>query len=138
MRIFLLVLIVCIALFNFAGLQFGWYITARWMDIPMHIAGGVWLGLAFWYVAHDRLKAFSFEKKWMVFVAGVGAVAIIGIFWEIWELILGVYIKKQYTLFNSPGDVHFDTLKDLFDDLVGGAIAMYALVTRNGRNLPGA
>ena len=96
----------------------------------MHIAGGAWLGLAFWYVFKNRLNAFALEKKWIVFVAGIGVVATIGIFWEIWELVLGVYIKEQYTLLNAPGDVHFDTLKDLFDDLVGGALVLGVLITR--------
>lgn len=130
MGLLLAVFVIIIALFNFAGLQFGWYITARWMDIPMHIAGGAWLGLAFWYVFKNRFNAFALEKKWIVFVAGIGVVATTGIFWEIWELVLGVYIKEQYTLFNAPGDVHFDTLKDLFDDLVGGALALGVLITR--------
>jgi hypothetical protein len=138
MRLLLALSIVAIALLNFAGLQFEWYVAARWMDIPMHIAGGAWIALAFWYVAHDRLKAISFEKKWLVFAAGVGVVAIVGIFWEIWELILSVYIKEQFTLFHAPGDVYFDTLKDLFDDLVGGALALGVLITRKNKNIPGA
>lgn len=131
MRLLLALSVALIAVIHVLGLQFGWYLTIRWMDIPMHIAGGAWVALLFVYIARDRLGAFSSGAKWELIVAGLGTVAIVGIGWEIFELLMDVYVWRQYGFFNAPGPVHFDTLTDLVNDLIGAVLTLWVLSRRN-------
>ena len=102
--------------------MFKWYYSVWWLDIPMHIAGGIWVASAFIYIARttkDLLPANSVAA----FINCLGVVALIGILWEFYELLADVYVFHKYPLLAAPGILHFDTLKDLFDDLIGGTIA---------------
>ena len=133
MRLLLVFSVIGIAVFHVLGLQFGWYLSVAWLDIPMHIAGGAWIALLFSYVARERLGAFRVGKKWEFFIAGLGAVAIVGIGWEIFELFMDVVVWRQYGLLNAPGQVHYDTMTDLVNDLVGGGAALWISERRSAK-----
>lgn len=86
-----------------------------WYDIPLHILGGLWIGLTsiavVLYSGHFRLR---FTEHKLFFVIMVSVITL-GVFWEFFEYAAGIS-------FASGGYV-LDTIKDLFDDLLGGIIA---------------
>ncbi|MDP2599058.1 MAG: hypothetical protein Q8P49_04470, partial [Candidatus Liptonbacteria bacterium] len=128
MRIFIAIFIVFMAVFQIIALVSGWYIVLRWLDIPMHIAGGAWVAIAFWYFVCEKTDLISFRKKWIAVVVGMGVVALIGAVWEMYEFFSDVFVKQSHPLLSEPGWIYFDSLKDLFDDIFGAFIALVILV----------
>lgn len=103
-----------------------WYYFYPWIDIPLHIAGGVFVGLLFYYlflVRHDTLADKGFLP---VITLGLGFVALVGVLWEFYEFFLDVFVLHAHPLMQEPGPILFDTLKDLADDLLGGFAAIGA------------
>ncbi len=86
------------------------YWTYRWVDIPMHILGGIMSGL-FVFVF---LRALKLQESLHNLLIGV---FIIGIAWEILELWYKVEVLGLF--------YWLDTLKDLIDDTIGGLISIY-------------
>lgn len=129
-------LIAAISVTNFLATANGWYYSVRWLDVPMHITAGAWIALAFYHFVYSRKAAPETGSVPVCAVSIIGIVAIVGITWEIYEFIIDVYVLKKYPALGFPGYVHFDTLKDLFDDLLGGALATVFLraVTRKKEN----
>lgn len=125
----LLIIIVIIFIGNYLGYSEGWYfnlclpVTCLY-DIPMHIAGGIWIGLLFFYLKNRFGYGFFGEKNlvWDL-VSVLGFVAIVGVFWEFYEYLLDVFVQKKYPFGGEGNRGVLDTLKDLFDDLIGGALA---------------
>ena len=127
---FILAFVWAIAGFHLAATYFAWYYAFPWIDIPMHIAGGAWIAALLYYLAVDRLAIFTAGEWRKLLFFGVATVALVGVAWEFYEILLDLYVLKAYTLFDAPGGLHFDTLKDLFDDLAGGAVMLSVLVRR--------
>lgn len=92
----------------------------------MHIAGGFWLGLLFFYLFFERQQIlrgdFSFVQT--AFLC-TGFVAFIGVGWEVYQYLLEVFVQNAIPFGGSMAGEHFDTLKDLFDDTMGGALATF-------------
>ena len=86
-----------------------------WFDIPMHILGGVMVGL-FAQTAMDHLDRHKINKK--RFILAIGSAFIVGFIWELVELHFGV------TDFLGPNS-RLDTLKDLMDDIIGGGLSIW-------------
>lgn len=108
----------------------GWYVTHPWVDIPMHVGGGVWVAWAA-LVFGSRLVPVRPLPAWLKALGVLGAVALVGVLWELWEaagdafLILsyGVPLRGVVDAFSFPPfNGRWDTLLDLFNDLLGGAI----------------
>jgi hypothetical protein len=110
------------------ALSFKWYYSVWWLDIPMHIMGGIWVASAFFYTARMRNILPANTAAAVIFCLGV--VALVGVLWEFYEFLADIYVFHKYTPLAAPGVLHFDTLKDLFDDLVGGSLALLALFIR--------
>lgn len=85
------------------ALEYYWYWTYWWLDLVMHVAGGVVLGV---------LVA-TYGSRRFVFV--LGAVLVIGLVWEVFEFALGLSIAE-------PNFVS-DTVVDLAMDLLGAVLA---------------
>ena len=89
-------------------------------DIFMHILGGIGIGL--FVLAFLRSNFSRFADKKVVIVLGVLGV---GIIWELFEMyfnIAGAPVgTKAY---------YIDTTKDLFDDMVGGAIVAWSFIRK--------
>ncbi len=117
-------LIGVIALLHALATLYGWYYTIRWFDIPMHVAGGVWVALWFAYDIVSRRRWIDGRRFMPFLVFGIATVALVGIVWEFYEFFLDIIVLKSYALNAAPGYLHFDTLKDLFDDILGGVIAL--------------
>ncbi|MEI6305103.1 MAG: hypothetical protein WCP09_03775 [Candidatus Taylorbacteria bacterium] len=103
-------------LFGINGLY--WNIPSY--DIFMHILGGVGIGL--FVLAFLKSNFSRFADKKVVIVLGVLGV---GIIWELFEMyfnIAGAPVgTKAY---------YIDTTKDLFDDMVGGAIVAWSFIRK--------
>ncbi len=91
---------------------FYWYYSVSWFDMPMHFLGGLWLGLFFIYVLYQKTP---FSTSIFKIILGV---AIIGLSWELFQLIVK----------NGIGQTRFDaldTISDIFFDLAGGSFAIF-------------
>ena len=110
-------LILFISALNFIILKFHWYFSIWWSDMPMHFLGGFWLGLVFlWFL---KPKDLSFK----VILKIILGVLIIGVLWEIFEVIL-----NRATL-QDPFNT-LDTLSDICFDLAGGFISIFYFAKR--------
>ncbi len=99
-----------------------------WFDIPMHLLGGAVTAWAVFAFFLDATRRPSIPKlpRWCILFMVVGGVALVGIIWEFAEF--GVDVLRGSSL--QGGLV--DTMKDLFDDLVGGALTALILIRRSG------
>jgi Na+/melibiose symporter-like transporter len=90
------------------------YWVFRWLDIPVHMAGGFIASLGFiWLVATvlylrytKRLEA---KKAWFWGILGA---LVIGILWE--------FLEAAYGLSGLRGIHMLDTIADIFNDTIGG------------------
>ena len=110
-------LVIFIFIVNYLAMKFYWYSSVWWFDMPMHFLGGLWLGLAFvWFF-------FNKEFNWKLILKIILGVLLIGILWEIFEVILNNYTTQLP--FNT-----LDTLSDIFFDLAGGTFAVLYFLKR--------
>ncbi len=106
-----------ILLLNYLAMKFYWYSSIWYFDMPMHFLGGVWLGLALlWFL---KIKEISL----MLIFKMILGVLIIGVLWEIFEIILNNYTTQSP--FNS-----LDTISDIFFDLSGGCFAILYFIKK--------
>ncbi len=98
------------------------YFFYWWLDIPVHILGGLWIalfGLAAYYNS-SRLKQKEYSTVFVVSFA-VALTLVIGLGWEIYE----------FGVEHAVGDFGVglaDTLKDLVDDLIGASLAALVFI----------
>ena len=84
-----------------------WYSLLLWLDIPMHFLGGFWLSLVFIWLFTLKEREISetlLDKRNFKFIAQVlFGVLIVGIMWEIFEILVNKSITKNllmcWTLF---------------------------------------
>lgn len=84
-----------------------WYWQYRWLDTPVHFAGGVWVALAaVWLsrVVHKPLRSL---------LGVVAVVLVVGVGWEVYEYFFTASYSNYYI---------FDTSKDLLMDILGGLL----------------
>jgi hypothetical protein len=110
-------LIFFIFLINYLAQEFYWYSSIWYFDMPMHFLGGFWLGLVSLYLfpSEDRSWKYIFKVFFTVLLIGIG--------WEIFEILIDKFIT--FNNFNS-----LDTLSDLFFDLAGGLSAVFYFFRR--------
>lgn len=95
-----------------AGLN-GLYMEYWYYDIIMHFLGGVGVGLLTLAILNSFTPNLRHRRKLVIlgaFVFGLG--------WEVFEII---YDIAGYALWTTP--YYLDTLKDLANDSIGGAVA---------------
>lgn len=116
-------LIVFISITNFLAMKFYWYSSIWYFDMFMHFMGGFWLGLGFlalfFYKKPFRVSDFNFSFIFKIILG----VLLIGIFWEIFEILVDKTISHNG--FNT-----LDTFSDLFFDLAGGLFAIFYFLKR--------
>jgi len=110
-----------------AGCYF-WYWSIKWLDIFMHILGGVFIGsislYLYYYSGYIAPKHFSHLSSLFVALSGT---ALIGIFWEFFEYVVDEYITVSGWLLLEGGVK--DLLSDLFNDLLGSAVASIIFIS---------
>ena len=101
------------------------YYSYPWFDIPMHVLGGVLVGLlVLWFFAHVRHFQIKHFKSQSLALVLLGVLAF-GIAWEVYEVYLG------FTDTNFPGYIA-DLYGDLGADVIGALLAYLYFV--EGRN----
>ncbi|MDD5165536.1 MAG: hypothetical protein PHG25_03320 [Candidatus Pacebacteria bacterium] len=117
MKTYLSALIALVVLFiaHILGNTFDLYTHINGYDIPMHILGGV--GIGFSIIAVLRSCTFKIDNYYWV---GVLLVFIGGFLWELFEAYYGIAGAPVGTK-----AYYIDTIKDLFDDTLGGLIVVY-------------
>ncbi len=111
----------------FSHLSTYWY--WRWIDMPVHFLGGLWLGLAGIYLYRKIFpQTFSRRKNLFFFVIALSTTLVIGGLWEITEISLG---SLKIVRINSVKD----TLGDLFFDLLGACVGAIYFILRRQKTL---
>lgn len=116
----LLMFLVLIAITHFLGLLFRLYWEFWWYDIPLHLAGGAWLGLLFIYLFGERLAFLDMHQNlFSAFWLLIGFTALVGIGWEVYEYILDhtVLAGTSFRAYGTFGAA----LKDFVNDILGAA-----------------
>lgn len=121
-----------VTLFILSGVavQLGYFETFRHLDKLLHLIGGVVVGIFVWAVFEREISRLS-RPAGFVFI--LGAMAIIGIFWEIAEY--NMHLIKEtapliYKYFHGGGLA--DTLADLVMDLLGAGVFAFWATRRKG------
>jgi hypothetical protein len=91
------------AVTQYYALALYWYWTYWWLDIAMHIAGGVVIGL---------LVALYVSPR---FARIIALTLSVGVAWEVFEYVLGISRVEP--------NFHLDSTLDLVMDVVGACIA---------------
>ena len=116
-RLLLLLVILIYLIWGTHALAHSFYLYWRlpWFDLPMHVMGGLWIGLAaLWVVRRVGLR--SMRAHALVIALSVGALAL---GWELLEWL------RRGTIEVSFGDPYLiDTLQDLLMSGAGGALAI--------------
>ena len=127
----LVLIILAIAIFNFAGIGQGWYWTIWWYDIPLHLAGGALVALLFFYLFREKWHIFDFrEHPFAAFILAMGFVALIGVLWELFEYGVDVIVLAKHS-FPSAQPSLADTMGDFVNDLLGGTVLFLIWRNRN-------
>jgi hypothetical protein len=109
---------------HFLGIYYNWYVILGWYDIPMHMLGGLWVGLM---LAHFFGQKHSLidpgNRFWLTFVFILGTTTAIGVFWEFYEFFVSQILPHLAPSFDIGHMYLADTLKDILDDMVGGSSA---------------
>lgn len=122
----IIILLVFILAFHILATVNSWYWIFHGIDIPMHILGGAWLAMIFFYFVKPKLQITNKELLIGILLA-VAFAGLGGILWEFFEFFLDLFIKKIVSFGwiykvvpAGPIQLYRDTLKDLLDDLLGG------------------
>ncbi len=113
----LFVLIWVLVCIHIAAEYYYWYWTYRWFDVPMHILGGMWLGITGIWLVHysGYLRGRLRNLSYVVTALLTGIVA--GSAWELYEY--GVlHLSKS----GIPVNYLMDTLLDLAMDTAGAFV----------------
>jgi len=100
-----------IFLLNYLALEFYWYSSIWYLDMPMHFLGGFWLGLIL--ILFLRIEEISFKSILKIIIG----VLLFGFLWEIFEIVINKTITENF--FNI-----LDTISDIFFDFAGGLFAI--------------
>lgn len=96
------------------------------IDIPMHVAGGFFVGL-FAICVRDELlrrRIISRAPWWYDLIFAVGFVAVVASFWELYEFVLDATYVASHHLLKSQLSVA-DTVDDLMNGMIGAAFAFW-------------
>lgn len=116
-----LVLLVAIGAINFLGDLFYFHWIYWWYDVVLHFISGICVAMAFLVVGMNYF-GFSIDKKKKIILLSFGAVLLVGLLWEVFEL------KVGFTYLSDGMYYWRDTISDIFADVSGGFIGtLYSL-----------
>ena len=105
----LLVSLSVLAIVHILAIELALYWIYRWLDLPVHVLGGIVVALALYTLRDLRVPV---PQSWYRFSPFMVAVLLIAIGWEGYEVVIGVLPDPAYW---------FDTLTDILMGLIGGA-----------------
>ena len=116
MKIYIAALLVAIALLaaHLAGLD-GWYFNYFWYDTMMHLLGGVGIGLFAWALLASFRSGMYLRTRNVIVM-----VIVVGLVWEYFEIHFQLTGHPLWTKW-----YYIDTVKDIINDTVGGAVVAY-------------
>lgn len=109
---------------HIAASFFFWYHFHPWLDIPMHLLGGLWLAFLTAYI----IKKFGLRMPSPFKLVAI--VFILGLIWEFYEYGAYAILPRFVDIFEWHGLDIKDTLLDLVNDLLGAAIGA-VIIKRN-------
>lgn len=117
-------LIVAIALVNGAADYWHLFFYIWWLDIPMHLVGGFWVGLSIltYYFSYQHQFPKNDSVRFAVLLAVVGAFGV-SLGWEVFE----------FTVDRLNGIVRFDlidTISDICNGVIGASVGTALFVWR--------
>ena len=112
----LIALIFVIGIVNATALRYHLFFTYRWLDIPMHLLGGLWVSLfVLWYYFIIRHHKVRIRGKHGAFTLALSATFTVAVGWELFEYAVNAYVVLySYDM--------MDTLKDLLMGMIGATI----------------
>ena len=115
--IFIFALMSLIALLHTAATELFLYWLYPWFDTLVHFLGGLFIGLsALWLFFESRY--FALERSALrAFLVTLGAIIVVGVGWEIFELVAGIPIEDNFVA---------DTITDLSMDVLGAMLGYLA------------
>ncbi|OHA80762.1 MAG: hypothetical protein A2675_01280 [Candidatus Yonathbacteria bacterium RIFCSPHIGHO2_01_FULL_51_10] len=122
---FLIWLLVGIVLFNALAGHFLWYYHFLWLDRPMHLAAGSWIGASAVWILNVRWHVYSdvARRKSLLLIAVLCALGV-GLLWEVVEYVIDVVGGAHPWSF-------VDTASDLAFDIIGGFVGGLYIRYRN-------
>lgn len=112
----LLALIIFICAANGVADYWHLYHYIWWLDIPMHILGGIWVALTALLIYYTSSRIQERDRSvHFVFAYAIASVFLVGFMWEIYE-----WSVAHLVMISNDGV--FDVLKDFFDDLLGALL----------------
>lgn len=124
----LIFLFVFLLAFHIISVIFSLYWLIRWIDIPMHLLGGIWLAMLSIWIFYVSGR-FSLPRKsyLLSLILILGLVALGGILWEFFEFSFDFVSHKKWSV--QFGLI--DTISDLFFDLLGGLCVYFLFINKN-------
>ncbi|MEI6510462.1 MAG: hypothetical protein WCO25_00280 [Candidatus Uhrbacteria bacterium] len=109
-------------------ISLGFHVYERFpdIDVPMHVAGGFFVGLFAICVRNELLRRRLIARApwWYDLIFAVGFVAVVAIFWELYEFVLDATYVASHHLMKSQISVA-DTVDDLMNGIIGAAFAFW-------------
>lgn len=126
----LIAFLVFLFAFQVVSIIFSLYWRMPWIDNFTHFLGGATAGMGMIWWTFYSAKAFPVTMtknlpKIYTLVVILGFVALVGVFWEFYELITDRLITKNNYISVLQSGGLIDTMKDLFVDLLGGSAVMW-------------
>ncbi len=100
---------------NALAYRFAWYWRFGWLDLAMHLVGGLAVGLLI-----ISLTTLGQSGSWQVWLGAIVAALLAGILWELAQYYGYVF---GWQAFNALQLGWSDTLGDLTSDALGGFLA---------------
>ena len=128
----ILAVLVVMTIAHFVGIWVGLYEGDVWIDIPLHIIGGVALGLLWvWLLQLDSVKAALGAPSPLLVSVTVIGFALLGSFvWEIAEFSFWQLLPNYATAAKFYSPTVTDVLSDLTFGLLGGALLAFLYYRR--------
>src|SRR3989344_4635970 len=121
------IVLIIVAVSNYAGIKYGLYWTYRWFDIPVHALGGLWVSLLFLSAYPYLQKVSNKLDSRKVLQSLLIVILAVTISWEIFELAIG-------SVFPGQGLTYWiDTITDIINAFIGSIVgyAFYIIEKRN-------
>lgn len=111
------ILAIVIAVLHLLALKFSLYWIVPWTDIVMHLLGGLWVALFGMYILFVMKIVHLPEcHRPNMFLVTMGFVLLVGLGWELWELLSGLTFVLRDKV---------DTIIDLVMDILGGGLGFW-------------
>lgn len=120
---FLVALIFGIGVVNAVALRYHLFYTYKWLDVPMHFFGGLWVSLfVLWYHFVFRHEHVRLRGTRSALTFALSATFAIALGWELFEYAVNAYIvPSRYDMI----DTFQDLLLGMAGALIGARIFIY-------------